>query len=89
MVSTLGLPGGATVANTYDGLARLTETTLRNGGSASLNTHGYTYNNVHQRTRQTRGNNYVDYTYDNTGQLLSAFGYETAGGTSRWHERLS
>src|SRR5207244_10364703 len=32
--------------------------------------------------------NYVDYTYDNIGQLKTAFGKESSGTTNRWQEQF-
>jgi hypothetical protein len=45
-------------------------------------------NLANQRTRQTRTDgSYVDYTYDNIGQLVSAIGKES-GGAARLHENF-
>jgi len=41
---TLTLPNGATIATSYDFMARLTNTTLRTSHQAVLNHHGYGYN---------------------------------------------
>jgi hypothetical protein len=38
------LPNGATIATSYDFMARLTNTTLRTSHQAVLNHHGYGYN---------------------------------------------
>ena len=54
-----------------------------------LNRHDYTYNAGSQRTAQTRtGGDYIDYTYDDIGQLQSALGKESGGTTNRWQERF-
>ncbi|MBI3412123.1 MAG: hypothetical protein HY040_27645, partial [Planctomycetes bacterium] len=54
-----------------------------------LNSHAYDYNAGNQRTKQTRtAGDYVDYTYDTIGQLQSATGKETGGGTTRLQEKL-
>src|ERR1041384_7865364 len=66
---------------------------LRNDNNAhvegiTLNSHSYNYNTGAQRTKQTRtGGDYVDYTYDDIGQLKTAFGKES-GGTTRLNEKL-
>ncbi len=87
-VQKLVLPGGASITNAYDGLARLTSTHLRTSGNTLLNAHDYTYNDGHQRTKQTRtAGDYVDYTYDDIGQLKTAVGKES-GGSSRIHEQF-
>ncbi len=87
--TNLSLPNGAAIMNSYDAVARLTGTYLKNASGTVLNSHVYTYNNGNQRTRQTRTiGDYVDYTYDNTGQLQSAVGKESGGTTNRWHEQF-
>jgi len=61
---------------------------LKNAQLSTLNSHQYEYNSGHQRTKQTlTAGNYVDYTYDNIGQLKTAKGKE-AGGATRWHEQF-
>ena len=86
----LGLPNGAYITNAYDSLARLTNTSLRNSSDAVLNAHAYLYNDGNQRTRQTRtGGDYVDYGYDDIGQLKTSSGKEVGGTTNRWQEQLS
>jgi RHS repeat-associated protein len=88
LTALLTLPSGAYITNSYDSNARLTGTYLMNGSGAQLNAHSYSYNTVNQRTRQNRqAGDYVDYTYDNLGQLVSALGRET-GGANRAHEQL-
>jgi hypothetical protein len=53
-----------------------------------LNVHSYIYNLAGERTKQTRTDaSYVDYGYDQMGQLLTAKGKES-GGTTRWHEQF-
>jgi RHS repeat-associated protein len=50
------------------------------------NRHGYSYNDGHQRTKQTfLEGNYVDYGYDNIGQLKTAKGWESGGSVTRAH----
>ncbi len=88
LISQLNLPNGSSMAYGYVGLARLTSSTLRNSSGSTLNLHSYLYNNAHQRTRQNRNGNYVDYGYDAVGQLTSALGFENSG-ASRRHEQLS
>ncbi len=43
----------------------------------------------HQRYKQTfKDGNYIDYTYDDSGQLQSATGKESGRGTTRLHEKF-
>ena len=71
--SRITLPGGSYITNTFDPVARLLTTQLRNSAGSVLNSHAYTYNTAGQRTQQTRTRgDYVGYTYDNLGQLKTA-----------------
>ena len=84
----VALPGGASIANTFDNVTRLTGTTLKNSRQATLNHHGYVNNVASQRTQQTRtDSSYVNCTYDKLSQLQSARGY-TSGGTPIINEQL-
>lgn len=88
-VQKLTLPNSAAITNGFDSLARLTKTHLRNSGGTLLNQHDYTVNTGNQRTKQTRlAGDYLDYTYDDIGQLETAIGKETGGGTNRLQERF-
>jgi RHS repeat-associated protein len=88
LVLRIAYPNGAYVTNTYDTTGRMLSTKLNNSSHGTLNSHSYTYNVANQRTRQTRtAGDYVDYTYDYSGQLRSAQGKE-AGGTSRLNEQF-
>jgi RHS repeat-associated protein len=89
LVKKLSLPGGSYVTNSFDAVARLLSTVLKNSSQANFNSHSYLYNSVSERTKQTRlDGSFVDYTYDGIGQLLAAKGKES-GGTSRWNEQFS
>ena len=44
LVCTLTLPSGDYIAESYDSVARLSDTTLKNCGGRILNTHSYSYN---------------------------------------------
>ena len=88
LINKITLPTGAYVTNTFDSLARLTGTYLKNGAHGLLNSHAYALNDLGQRTRQTRADgSYVDYEYDEIGQVVSAVGRELGGGV-RLHENL-
>ena len=85
---TLSLPNGATIATSYDFMARLTNTTLRSSQQAVLNHHGYGCNAASQRTSvMNLAGNTVAYAYDRAGQLIQASGKE-ANGTTRLNEQF-
>ena len=87
--SGITLPNGASIANSYDSVARLSSTTLKNSQLASLALHQYAYNQAGQRTSQTRlHGDYVTYTYDNAGELKTALGKEAGGSPSRLQEQF-
>ncbi len=87
LIAQLTLPGGSYITNTFDGLARLTSTLLKNSGGGVLNAHAYQYNVGNERTKQTRADgSYVDYSYDAISQLITAVGKES-GGSSRLNEQ--
>ncbi len=87
-VINLALPNGAVVANAFDSVGRLTGTWLKNSRGAVLNSHAYNNNVANQRLKQTRGDgSYVNYSYDNIGELNTAFGYENTG-AARLHEKF-
>ena len=88
LVTNLALANGGAITNSFDSVARLTGTWLKNSGGTILNSHAYGYNLAGLRTALTNiAGNYVNYTYDNVGQLKTAFGKES-GGTSRLQEQL-
>ncbi len=88
LVEQLTLPNDAVITNGYDAVARLTRTELMNSSGADLDSYGYGYNQAGQRTNVVRTlGDYVNYTYDNMGELKTAKGKE-AGGTSREQEQL-
>ena len=73
--SGITLPNGASIADSYDSVARLLSTTLKNSQLASLALHQYGYNLAGQRTIQTRlHGDYVTYTYDNAGEAQNGAG---------------
>jgi RHS repeat-associated protein len=87
-VSQVTFPTGAKVVNSYDALARLSATRLRRQDNTILNKHEYVYNNRNERTKHTRtDNSYVNFGYDNLGQLTSALGY-LSGGSPIANEQL-
>jgi RHS repeat-associated protein len=74
------LPITSYITNTYDNVARLTGTYLKNSGNTNLNYHTYGYNQGNQRTNMARTDaSSVTYIYDNIGQLKTAVG---SGGQS-------
>jgi RHS repeat-associated protein len=90
LVKNLSLPNGASITNSYDSDARLLATVLINSGGSVLNSHNYGYNLGNQRTQQVfTAGNYVNYSYDNVGQLIGAAGKEAGGGASRLHEQFA
>jgi RHS repeat-associated protein len=90
LVKKLTVPttsAGPNITNLWDTTGRLTETKLVNGGT-TFNRHAYVLNAAHQRTKQTRPDaSYVDYTYDDAGQLSTALSYYS-GGTPITTEQL-
>jgi RHS repeat-associated protein len=89
LVRRLSLPNGAYITNAYDGLGRMTSTILENSANGVLNSHSYGFNVANQRTNGVRtAGDYVNYGYDNIGQLVTANAFE-AGGTSRLHEQYT
>ena len=80
LVTNLALPNASAITNAFDSVARLTGTWLRTSSGAMLNLHTYGYNQANQRTAVTNfAGNYLNYTYDNIGELKTAKGYESGG----------
>ena len=89
-VSKLTLPNTSYITNAFDSVARLTGTYLKNSGNSVLDSYTYAYNAGNQRTNIVRTDgSYVDYAYDNIGQLKTAKGKESGGSTNRLQEQLS
>jgi RHS repeat-associated protein len=64
------LPNTSYITNTYDEVARLTGTFLKNSGNANLDFATYGYNLAGQRLTFTNAaGTYVQYSYDNISQL--------------------
>jgi RHS repeat-associated protein len=88
LVSSVALPGGASITNSYDGLARLLSTKMLNSSQSILDSEAYAYDPDSYRTQQVfTATNYINYSYDNIGQLKSAHGFEHNGITNRWNEQ--
>jgi len=89
LVKRLLLPNGSCITNTFDSVARLSGSYLKSSTNSLLVQHAYEHNLAGLRTKQTFVNgNYVDYSYDRTGQLKTAYGYEAGGTTNRWQEQM-
>ena len=88
-VDQLNLPNSAYITNYYDNVARLLGTSLKSSGNSSLDSYAYGYNQASQRTNVARtAGDYVNYTYDNMGELKAAIGKESGGMTNRWQEQF-
>jgi RHS repeat-associated protein len=88
LVNKLLLPNGAYITNTFDNVARMLSTSLKNSGNTVLNSHTYGYNVGNQRIALTNfAGDYRQYTYDRIGQLKTALGSES-GGTARLIEQM-
>ena len=87
----IALPNTSYITNTFDTVARLKTTRLKNSGNSILDSYSYNYNTANQRTLVTRADNSgVAYTYDKIGQLTiadSSFDTEDRGYTydSAWN----
>jgi RHS repeat-associated protein len=85
------LPNGATIANSYDSLARLTGTSLNNYWGHTLDSSAYIPDALGLRTNIVRNlgltSSTVTVGFDNIGQLTSWNAVET-GGTPRQNEQL-
>jgi RHS repeat-associated protein len=89
LVKKLLFPNSAYFTNYYGVNARLLGTHLRNSSGGALDTDDYVYNAGNQRTQQVfTAGNYVNYAYDNIGQLKTALGQEPSGATNRMQEQF-
>ena len=89
LIKKLLLPNDAYITNYYDNVARLLSTALKISGNTSLDSYTYAYNQANQRTSVTRtAGDFVNYSYDNMGELTSALGKEPGGVTNRWQEQF-
>ena len=72
-MDNLSLPNTSYITNTYDPVARLLTTLLKNSGGTNLDAAEYGYNTGNQRTTFTNAaGTHVSYTYDNISQLTVA-----------------
>jgi len=89
LVTGITLPGGGIVTNYYDGLTRLNSTRMLKSDLSVLDSESYTNDAAGYRTNQTfTAGNYVDYAYDNIGQLKNVAGYESDHLTVRRQEQF-
>ena len=73
LVRKITLPNTSYITNTYDSVARLTGTYLKNSANTVLDQSEYLYNVGNQRVRLTRTDgSYYTNSYDNIGQLTWA-----------------
>jgi RHS repeat-associated protein len=73
LIRRIALPNTSLITNFYDGEARLTGTFLQTSGGSTLDSATYGYNVANQRTTFTNAaGTYVQYSYDNIGQLKVA-----------------
>ncbi len=73
LIKKLLEPSGAYITNTFDTVARLTGTYLKNSSNLTNNSHVYVYDPAHQRTNETRKDgSSLAFKYDNIGQLKVA-----------------
>ena len=73
LIRQLALPNGSNITNSYDSVARLTSTYLRNSSNSNLDSYVYLYDAANERTNLTRADaSTVAYRYDNIGQLKVA-----------------
>ncbi len=87
-IQTLALPGGNTIAESFDSAGQVVTNTLKHGTTA-LDAYVYTYDDDGRRTAVQRVDGAtVNYGYDGIGQLTSAVGYEPDGVTQRANENL-
>jgi RHS repeat-associated protein len=91
LVSQLLLPNGASISNSYDSMARLTQTALNNHWANALDSYSYGYDLLGERTNVTRNVGLTASTvsagYDAIGQLTSWTAKET-NGAPRLNEQL-
>ena len=60
LIKKLSLPSGSYITNTFDSMARLLSTSLKNSSNTVLNSHAYVYDLGGERTKQTfKDGNYV------------------------------
>ena len=72
-LARLSLPNTSYITNTYDGVARLTGTYLKNSGNSTLDSYVYIYDPANERTNLTRFDaSTVGYKFDPIGQLKVA-----------------
>lgn len=80
LIRKLTLPQSAYITNSFDNNGRQTRTRLMTSTDGQLNDHEYVYNVSNQRTRQTyTDDSYVTYTYDDAGQLRTAYTTNSSG----------
>jgi RHS repeat-associated protein len=91
LVTGITLPNGASIANSYDSLARLKETDLNNQWGHTLDGYTYGLDALGLRTNIVRNfglmSSTVNVSFDNIGQITSWIARET-NGTPRWQEQL-
>ncbi len=92
LISAISLPNGALVTNSYDEMARLTQTSLNNYWGHTLDSYTYGVNALGLRTNIVRNlgltSSSVSAQYDNIGQIISWIANEL-GGSPRLNEQLS
>jgi RHS repeat-associated protein len=85
--TVLTLPNAAYITNTFDPVARLLLSSLKNSANGSLNSHAYGYSLASQRLSST--NTFGDWrtnTYDSIGQLTAVYAADPSG-VARMNER--
>ena len=91
LVTGISLPNGANIANSYDSLARLTQTTFNNYWGHTLDGYSHQYDAMGLRTNIVRNlgltSSSVNVGYDNIGQLTSWLAKDT-NGTARLNEQF-
>src|SRR5206468_3124911 len=88
LIKKLSLPNTGYITNTFDSVARQLTTKLLNSSASVLNSHAYGYNAANQRTTMTNvAGNFVNYSYDNIGEVKTATGKES-GGSPRLQEQF-